>query len=167
MPRSGGFPPLRVSSVSAAADGFAAAAKRIEAACQQATAGKLAMRELADWTRPFGLSEMEFRLLWLLSQPEWIGGDACERDQVELAERLAVSAAQVSSVVERLRAQGFIEPVRDGADRRRQLWRIAPAGAARVGEVVTRLAAAAHSAVAIPPLAPLFEGGGFERGAAA
>jgi DNA-binding MarR family transcriptional regulator len=167
MPRFGGSPPLRANVGSEPSEDVAAASRLIDAACQQAVAGKLAVRDLATWTRPFAVSEMEFRLLWLLSQSEWIGGDVCERDQAELAEQLAVSAAHVSAVVERLRAQGLIEPVRDGADRRRQLWRVAASGLARVGDVVSRLASPSSSVVVIPPLASPFEGGGFERETAA
>ena len=36
--------------------------------CEQAVAGKLAVRQLAAWARPFGVAETEFRLLWLLVQ---------------------------------------------------------------------------------------------------
>ncbi len=114
------------------------AVSRIETACRQAVAGKLAVRQLACWVDGLGVNETEFRLLWLLSfvaesparRPE------AEFDQAELAVRLAVSAAQVSGVVERLRAAGFVERGADTGDRRRQLWQLAPAGRALVTSVI-------------------------------
>ncbi|PHS08369.1 MAG: hypothetical protein COA78_12835 [Blastopirellula sp.] len=45
-----------------------------------------------------------------------------------LVEKLAVSAPQVSNLVEHLRQQGYIEGHRDPNDRRRQVWVLSPAG---------------------------------------
>jgi DNA-binding MarR family transcriptional regulator len=59
-------------------------------------------------------------------------------DQAALADRLAVSAAQVSGVVERLRRSQLIaRPAVDG-DRRRQFWQVTAAG----DELVQRIIAA-------------------------
>jgi DNA-binding MarR family transcriptional regulator len=162
MPRRGASP---------AADAVAHsdyAVRRIDAACRLAVAGKLALRDLAAWVRGYGVSECEFRLLWLLFPDEREGATrGCVLDQGELADRLAVSAAQVSGVVERLQASELIDRVRDGADRRRQLWRLAHAGEALVLDVVASVQTHVEiAASAIPPLAPPFEGGGFRGDAA-
>jgi len=116
------------------------ASGRIDAACQLVVAGKLALRDITAWVHQFGVSDSEFRLLWLLFQLE--GPTAtCEIDQAELAEQLAVSAAQVSGVVERLMQRDLVVRVLDGADRRRQLWRLAGAGAQLVRDVIASVAA--------------------------
>lgn len=109
---------------------------RIEAACRSAVSGKLALRDLARWVERFGVSETEFRLLWALHLDcESMPMDESPRQrpraalaQTELARRLAASAAQVSAVVERIRALGLVEHDAQPGDRRRQLWRLAPAG---------------------------------------
>ncbi len=90
------------------------------------------MRDIAVWAAGAGLSEPEFRLLWLLF-PAAESAAAAEPalDQTALARRLAVSTAQVSALVERLRAAGCIA-VAPASDRRRQLWRLTPAGRAAV-----------------------------------
>jgi DNA-binding MarR family transcriptional regulator len=127
---------------------------RVDRACRLAVAGKLALREIAAWVEGIGVSETEFRLLWLLFQQEH--GEASKStalDQADLAERLAVSAAQISGVIERLRQRELIIRVSDGGDRRRQLWRLELTGEALVHTVV------AHVASEIPPLAPPFKGG--------
>ena len=159
MPKFGGPVLLRSHPEQNASDAVAAASCMIETACRQTVAGKLAVRRLAAWTRPVAVSEMEFRLLWMLCQPEWIGGDRRERDQAELAELLAVSAAQVSAVVERLRQKELIEPLHDGADRRRQLWRVTQAGLAKVDSVVAQLASGESNVPDISALNPSFEAG--------
>jgi DNA-binding MarR family transcriptional regulator len=109
-----------------------------------------------------GVSETEFRLMWLLYQhAHGEASNSTVLDQADLAERLAVSAAQVSGVIERLRQRELVDRAPDGNDRRRQLWRLASAGETLVLTVV------AHVASGIPPLAPPFEGGGsYEEDAA-
>lgn len=121
-----------------ASSSFDLTAASIEAACARVVAGKLAMRAIAAWAEPLNLSEAEFRLLWLLYQrsPE-NAVDAAPLDQAELAERLAVSPGQISGVVERLQARQLIACSVDGADRRRQLWRLADGGA----ELIAKAAA--------------------------
>jgi DNA-binding MarR family transcriptional regulator len=112
----------------------------LDAVCRHVVAGKLAARELAAWVRELGASETEFRLLWQLAR------DATETalpesppDQAMLADRLAVSPAQVSGVVERLSAKQLIEPQHFSTDRRRQAWRLSSAGRQLVGAVVAHV----------------------------
>jgi DNA-binding MarR family transcriptional regulator len=124
------------------------ASGRIDQACGLVVAGKLALRQIASWVEPFGVRENEFRLLWLLFQQEQGQQQAPQRGQVVLTERLAVSAAQVSGLVERLRERGFVAPVSNPSDRRRQFWRLTPAGKALVSRVISNVAA-----LEIPPLA--------------
>ncbi|RIK83862.1 MAG: hypothetical protein DCC67_05560 [Planctomycetota bacterium] len=117
------------------------AEQRINQACRQAVAGKLAMRELAVWVRPVGLSEAEFRLLWSLVKLGDSGAGA-PAEQSALAVQLAASPAQVSMLVERLRLKGLIECSR-ASDRRRQAWRLTKAGGETIARVVGVVAAAA------------------------
>lgn len=120
---------------------------RIDAACQLCVAGKLALRDVAAWAQPFGLSETEFRLLWLLSQVgRCVERAATALDQGDLAERLAVSTGQISAVVERLQKRELVDRVLDGGDRRRQLWRLAPAGEAVMLAVVASVECAQEDA---------------------
>ena len=114
------------------------ATARLDEACQHVVVGKHAARELARWAGGVGVSETEFRLLWLLFPASDLRSQCVDDlpDQAELAARLAVSAAQVSGAVERLSSLGFLERVTDGADRRRQMWRLADAGRALVHTVL-------------------------------
>lgn len=80
------------------------------------------------------ISEGEFFLLWACRKAPPMGAG-----QSELAESIAVSPAHVSGLVERLRKKGLLEPRRDPADRRRQLWRISPAGHAAIKAVLDDL----------------------------
>jgi DNA-binding MarR family transcriptional regulator len=64
-------------------------------------------------------------------------------NQAELASRLAVSPAQVSGAVERLQSCSLIDGASDAADRRRQLWRLAPAGSAVIHAVHAQVAVSA------------------------
>lgn len=117
--------------------GRESAVRRITKTCRQAVAGKLASRQLAAWVNGFAVGEAEFRLLWELHTTH-AGAAAAPLDQAELADRLAVSAAQVSGVVERLRSSQLIaRPSVDG-DRRRQYWQLTAAG----NELVQRIIAA-------------------------
>ena len=164
MPRFDDLPRPRASFAAEAAV-RPPASEQIDAACRQAVAGKLATRDITAWVRAFGLNETEFRLLWLLFQHEHGGLRADGAlDQAALAEGLAVSAAQVSGVVERLRGRGLTDRVLDGSDRRRQMWRLANTGDALVVAVVGSVSAL--DAPRIPPLAPPFEGGGLRESAA-
>jgi DNA-binding MarR family transcriptional regulator len=125
------------------------AVTRIEAACRSAVAGKLAVRDLARWVAGFGVSETEFRLLWVLHHAAELAQKfesstrrpAAALAQTELASQLAASTAQVSAVVERLRAMGLVDHDVQTGDRRRQLWQLAPAGRALVAAIVAAVEA--------------------------
>ncbi len=82
-----------------------------------------------------GLSEPEISTLWAC-----LGDQREGMDQRELASRLAISAAQVSGLVESLRAGGLLAGHRDQRDRRRQVWRLTPAGQAALRTAVADLA---------------------------
>jgi DNA-binding MarR family transcriptional regulator len=131
---------------SAASPAPAEAARRIDDACRQAVLGKLAARSIARWLSGFELGEVEFRLLWLLHTDGSRGAEtkasAAEWDQAALAERLAVSPAQISAVVDRLRSADRLAAVVPAGDRRRQLWRLTPSGRALVQSVVAAVGAA-------------------------
>jgi DNA-binding MarR family transcriptional regulator len=106
-----------------------------------AVAGKLALREIATWVDGSSVSESEFRLLWLLFlQAHDEESKSTDLDQADLAERLAVSAAQVSGVIERLRQRELVDRVPDVSDRRRQLWRLASTGETLVRTVIANVA---------------------------
>ena len=60
--------------------------------------------------------------------------------QSQLAESLAASPAQVSAQVEQLRRMGLLAGRRGDSDRRRQFWRLTPAGRAVVRRVLEELA---------------------------
>ncbi len=81
-----------------------------------------------------GLSEAELAVLWACSKAP-PGG----RAQHELAEELAISAAHVSGLVERLRRVGMLQGRSADEDRRRHLWELTPAGAATWQAVLSGL----------------------------
>ena len=81
--------------------------------------------DLARHAERCQLSEPAFLLLWACRQ-----APRCGVAQNQLAARLAVSAAQISGLVEKLRLGGLLEGRRAQTDRRRQLWRLTPAGEA-------------------------------------
>jgi len=80
------------------------------------------------------ISEGELFLLWACRKAPPMGAG-----QSQLAESIAVSPAHISGLVEQLRKKGLLEPRRDPADRRRQLWRISPAGYAAIKTVLDDL----------------------------
>jgi DNA-binding MarR family transcriptional regulator len=127
--------------------GSADAVARIEKACRRAVLGKLAMRDIAAWVAKFDLSETEFRVLWLLYSADDEGRpplDRQELDQADVAKTLAVSAAQVSAVVDRLRQAGRIATA-PTPDRRRQVWCLTSGGRELLQTII--------SAVALSPAA--------------
>ena len=77
--------------------------------------GRRAGRMIAAWAKAFDLSEPELQLLWCLRQEL---GDGV--DQTTISTRLAFSPAQVSAMVERLRAHGLIIQRLTVGDRRRR-----------------------------------------------
>jgi DNA-binding MarR family transcriptional regulator len=85
--------------------------------------GRRAARALAKWARRFELAEAEFQLLWCLRSVSGVG-----LDQTTLAATLAFSPAQVSAIVERVRARDWICQPSAASDRRRRLWRLSASG---------------------------------------
>lgn len=88
-------------------------------------------RRLGEVAAACDLSDAELLVLWL-----------CQGDghvQVELAGAIGISPAQMSGLVERLRARGLIVMQKQALDRRRQVWRTSLAGEALLGDVAGRL----------------------------
>jgi DNA-binding MarR family transcriptional regulator len=137
MAKSGrGTPSKSRSKQGARREGIVA---KVDAACRLVASGRRAARELAAWMGDLAVTEPEFRLLWLLERLEAATAGPDALDQASLADRLAVSPAQMSGLVERLSASGMIEPQPQAADRRRQLWSISLAGKSLIGNVIARL----------------------------
>ncbi len=123
-------------------------------ACQQIIAGRAASRQIAEMVRPFALSEAEFRLLWqlysyhsrgnLVTPPsptlkgKTIHGPS--RDQTSIRTDLAMSAAQISALVERLRTLGWLAREVDPRDRRRQLLQLTRPGITLVEKILSQMA---------------------------
>ncbi|NIP86427.1 MAG: winged helix DNA-binding protein [Planctomycetales bacterium] len=105
-------------------------------------------RMLAAGARPRGLSDIQLQLL-----------DRCAAEQNGIAQRqladaLAISAAQVSHLVESLRRRDLIVGHRPAEDRRRQVWRLTPAGHQLLDEVMSDLAPRLADLLAtVPPAA--------------
>ena len=78
---------------------------------------------MARWCKQYGLSEPEFQVLWQLHILN--GGGT---DQSTLAKGLALSPAQVSATVERLRAEGWTAQQPMPRDRRRRFWQLSAEG---------------------------------------
>ncbi len=95
------------------------------------TASRHLRKRLAELARPLDLSDTELLVVWLCS-----GGG---RIQVELAGAIGVSPAQMSGLVERLRARGLVAMHRSAMDRRRQVWRTTPAGQTLLVEAARHL----------------------------
>jgi DNA-binding MarR family transcriptional regulator len=88
-------------------------------------------RRLCEVAQAYELSDTELLVVWLCK-----GGG---RVQVELAGAIGVSPAQMSGIVERLRARGLVEMHRPAADRRRQVWRSSRAGQALLEQAEQKL----------------------------
>jgi DNA-binding MarR family transcriptional regulator len=106
----------------------------VDTACRTAICGRRAARALSEWARRFGLSEADFQILWQLRSAGQNG-----LDQTALASALACSPAQISAIVERLRARGQIGALAGSADRRRHRWQLSQPGQ----ELVDRMLATA------------------------
>ena len=106
--------------------------RRVGLTCRTAVDGRRASRALNEWARRFSLGEPEFQVLWCLS-----GYSAEGLDQTTLAKALVCSAAQVSAIVERLKARGWIQQRPEAQDRRRHLWQLSPAGQSLLSEMLT------------------------------
>ncbi len=96
-------------------------------------------RILSDRLGVLGLNDTEFMVLWLCQQAEpqgWV--------QRDLAASLGISPPQISSLVERMRQQGWLVSRRCQLDRRRQVWGIAAEGSlllATIGDDLQALTA--------------------------
>jgi len=85
-------------------------------------------RRLADVAATVELTENELLVVWLCS--------GTGRIQIDLAGAIGVSPAQMSGLVERLRARGLVAMHRLIVDRRRQIWRTTAEGS----DLLTRIA---------------------------
>jgi len=98
-------------------------ARVVERICRAVVDGRRFSRALAHWCKRFGLSEPEFQVLRWLHEAAGSG-----TDQSTLAKGLALSPAQVSATVERLRTQGWIAQQSRPHDRRRNFWQLSDGG---------------------------------------
>jgi DNA-binding MarR family transcriptional regulator len=115
---------------------------RISAICREIAHGRRLARGMAAALRGTGFSETEFRVLLILRQntPNALGGAVDPAlDQSTLAERLENSAAQVSSLVEKLQNQGLLVYRTQSRDRRRKLWSLTPAGDEQLAALIELL----------------------------
>lgn len=98
--------------------------------------GRQLRRALADLAAPRGLTDTECLILWACCEapPEGQG-------QHELVALVGVSPAQLSGLVDQLGAKGWISGRRPAHDRRRQYWRLTPAGQALVEELLQEVTA--------------------------
>jgi DNA-binding MarR family transcriptional regulator len=85
--------------------------------------GRLLRSHLVEQTEKAGLSESQLSVLWACVAAADDG-----LSQSELAQRLLVSPALVSGLVEQLRRRRLLTGQRDKADRRRQVWRATASG---------------------------------------
>jgi DNA-binding MarR family transcriptional regulator len=95
----------------------------VELAQRVLVCARMLRNELGQQAGRWQLSEPEFSLLWVCCKAPPLGFS-----QNELADKLAVSAAQISGLVEQLRGAGLLQGRRAATDRRRQLWRLTDAG---------------------------------------
>ncbi len=112
----------------------------LDVVCRQITIGRTLARQLARALRDYAISEAEFRVLWLLRVAEMNREPAPQ--QSSLSDRLRISPAQVSAIVEKLRTQGIITAIESSRDRRRRQWQLAPPGRQRfdaIHEVLNEL----------------------------
>ena len=110
------------------------AALRVDGTCRMAIDGRRAGRTIAAWAKSFDLTEPELQLLWCLRQEP---GDGV--DQTTISARLVFSPAQISVIVERLRAQGLIIQRLTVGDRRRRAWRLSGDGQAVVEQLLAHV----------------------------
>jgi DNA-binding MarR family transcriptional regulator len=118
-----------------AAPDESASTAHVNKTCRAAINGRNATRALAHWAKAFGLAEVEFQILWRLRSADTSG-----LDQTALAGALAVSPAQISASVERLRALGNIGARAATGDRRRHLWRLSATGHQLIAKMLESVA---------------------------
>lgn len=111
------------------------ATRWVESAERMLACGRLLHGHISRQAGRHQLSEAEFSLLWACRDIPSSGVG-----QNELAARLAVSPAQVSGLVERLRRKGLLEGHRPSHDRRRQHWQLTPEGRDTLQAVLAGLA---------------------------
>jgi DNA-binding MarR family transcriptional regulator len=110
-------------------------AAQFQRACRAVVDGRRAARLLASWSRCCELNESDVQVLWTL----WSAAPA-SLDQSTLAERLAISPAQVSATVERLRTKLCIERLPSSGDRRRNLWQVTAGGRQMLDRILADVA---------------------------
>jgi len=88
---------------------------------------QLMISALDSALKPFGLTFSRYEVLVLLHFSR-----AGSLPLSKIGERLMVHPTSVTSAIDRLEAQGFVERVPDAADRRRTLARLTPAGRSTV-----------------------------------
>ena len=123
------------------ANGSMLSERQIDLACQAVVAGKQAAHQLALLAKQLGLNESEFRLLWLLKcsgieSQRSDNSSSSNYDQKTISVQLALSPAQVSTVVEKLRQCNLIMCCPSATDRRRNTWSITTQGAALLQQLV-------------------------------
>ena len=111
------------------------AARWVELVEQILICGRKMRDDLTRRTARQRLAAAEFSALWVCRESPPAG-----LSQNELADALAVSPAQVSGLVERLRCRGLLESRRSAEDRRRQYWRLSDAGQAALQMALNDLA---------------------------
>jgi DNA-binding MarR family transcriptional regulator len=94
-------------------------------------------RRLSEVASGIDLSDAELLVLWLCHG----GGQV----QVDLAATLGISPAQMSGLVERLRARELVAMHRSATDRRRQVWRTTAAGETLLKQAAGHLGALADA----------------------
>lgn len=114
------------------------ARQSITALCDRIADGRRCARRLSKAVREHGLSEAEFRLLWVLWE-EKVFDSASSVVQNDIVERTGASPAQVSALVEALREKRLIQSIVDKHDRRRQRWQFTEVGKASFERVVTQV----------------------------
>lgn len=109
----------------------AEAERLLELLLHLSTTSRTLRRKLAGLAARIDLTEHELLTVWRCV--------AAGRVQSELAATLGISPAQMSGLVERLRARGLVELERRTQDRRRHVWRTSPGGHAGLAEAVPHL----------------------------
>lgn len=111
-------------------DGGAAMELVYETACCHRLLRRWLNERLSGW----GLSDVDFWVLWLCHRaaPDGVV-------QHELAAAVGVSAAQMSGLVERLRQHGLLAGCRGDPDRRRQYWRLTTAGCGLLDQIQAQI----------------------------
>ncbi len=88
-----------------------------------AASGRLVSEELTVCLAAHRLGEAHLALLWACHEHP-----SAMSSQTQLALRAHLSPAHVSGQLEQLRSAGYVAGQRDALDRRRQCWKLTPAG---------------------------------------